>query len=178
MVEKWKVRHSDQLNSYGIFSTRKDSCESSKDGKVHDFYVIQSPDWINVIPVTEDDNIVLIRQFRHGTKSVTLEIPGGMVDEGEVPEDAAKRELLEETGYEAGQLLKLGVVDPNPAIMDNKCHIFLAVNSYKVAEPAFDGTEDIESVLYDHAGVKELIRYGGITHSLVLSAFGLYFIKT
>lgn len=177
MVDTWKVKKSEQINSYRIFSTRKDTSESQVNGDQHDFYVIQSPDWINVIPVTADNDIVLIKQFRHGTQSVTIEIPGGMVDRGEEPLEAARRELLEETGFTSGNWEKLGVVHPNPAIMDNSCHIYLARDAEKTREPRFDGTEDIETILYPAGKVREMITDGRITHSLVLSAFNLYFLK-
>lgn len=177
MLEKWSVRRSTRLNSYRIFSTRKDSCVSLSNGREHDFYIIESPDWVNVIAVTEDGRFVMIRQFRHGTKCITLEIPGGMVDSGESPLDAARRELLEETGYSAEKWDRLGVVSPNPAIMNNSCHIFLASDARKVSEPDFDGTEDIETDLLDPGEVKGMITSGEIDHSLVLSAFSLYFLE-
>lgn len=177
MVDTWKVRKSEQINSYKVFSTRRDISRSTVTGEEHDFYVIQSPDWINVIPVTADGEVILIRQFRHGTQSVTLEIPGGMVDNGEDPLAAAKRELAEETGYGSEKWEKLGTVHPNPAIMDNECHMYLAGDAFKSGEPHFDGTEDIETVTRPVEEVKDLILEGGITHSLVLSAFNLYFLR-
>ena len=90
------------------------------------FVQLRCPQWVNVIPFTEDGQVILIRQYRAGTHEVTLEIPGGMIDAGEDPADAAARELAEETGYVAGSLEPLGVVQPNPAIQDNRCYTFLA----------------------------------------------------
>jgi len=96
----WRRGRSEQVADCRVFNVRRDFSADPRDGRVHDFYVIEAPDWINVIPLTDDGRVVLIEQYRHGTGEVSLEIPGGMVDEGESPQDAAARELLEETGYE------------------------------------------------------------------------------
>ncbi len=116
MVKKWDLIKSEKLNSYRIFSTRRDIGISPVTGKEYDFYIIEAPTWVNVVAVTADNHIVLIEQYRHGIKSVTYEIPGGMVDPGESSLDAAKRELIEETGYSSEDWLPLGEVHPNPAI--------------------------------------------------------------
>jgi 8-oxo-dGTP pyrophosphatase MutT (NUDIX family) len=174
MIKKWDIIRSERLNSYRIFSTRKDISLSPVTGKDHDFYVIEAPDWINVVPITPHGELVLIKQYRHGIKSPTLEIPGGMVDPGETPLEAAKRELLEETGYASDDWLCIGRVHPNPAIQDNTCYTFLARGVRRVQEPRFDGTEDIASLLIPVQDMHRLVSEGKITHSLVISAFYLY----
>jgi ADP-ribose pyrophosphatase len=113
----------------------------------HDFHILHSRDWINIIPITSDQQVVMVGQYRHGTREVTLEIPGGLMEPGDTPEKAAARELLEETGYQAEELVKIGGVSPNPAIFDNRCYTFVAQNVKKVCEPMPDQTEDIEVVL-------------------------------
>lgn len=177
MVEKWKLKKSEKLHSYRIFSTRRDISEHPLLG-THEFFVIESADWINIIPITQKGEVVLIKQFRHGIRDITLEIPGGIVEEGEPLLEAAKRELLEETGYESSVWKKLGIVYPNPAIMSNRCHVFLADAAVKVAEPVFDGSEDIETILCPMGELKGLIKKGVITHSIVLSALALYFLSS
>lgn len=138
---------------------------------MRDFYVVTAPDWINVIPVTEDDRVILVRQYRFGIEGSTLEIPGGMCDEGEPPADAARRELREETGYEAGELELLGSVHPNPAIQNNRCHSFLAPGVRRVGAPDPDTDEGIEVVEVPLSEIPGLIDGGKITHALVIAAF-------
>jgi 8-oxo-dGTP pyrophosphatase MutT (NUDIX family) len=137
----------------------------------HDFYIIESGNWVNVIPLTSDHQVVMIRQYRHGSREITLEIPGGLVDPGDTPEEAAARELLEETGYQAKTLKEIGVVSPNPAIFNNRCYTFLAQRLEKVGPPKVDQTEDIEVVLIPLAEIPKLISKGEIDHAMVITAF-------
>ncbi len=161
--------------SYRIFSLRIDTARAPETGKEHDFYIIDSPDWINIIPLTEDNRVVMVRQYRHGTREITLEIPGGMVEPGDTAEESARRELLEETGYEAGDVSQLGVIDPNPAILSNRCTTFLARDLTRVNAGNFDETEDIEVVYVPIGQIPSLIQNGTITNSLIVVAFWWYF---
>lgn len=163
------------IGDYRIFRLRQDHVRSPHNGREFHFYVLEAPDWINVIPLTPEGKVVLIRQYRPGTEEVSLEIPGGMVDDEDGdPAETARRELLEETGYAAEEIISIGRVAPNPAIMDNHCHMFLARNARPVAEPQFDGAEYIELELVDLDEVPQLITDDCITHSLVVSAFYYY----
>ena len=103
-----------------VFAVRSDRVRSQVTGRELDVDRIVSPNWVNVVAFTPDNSLVLIRQYRQGTDSVTLETPGGIVDEGESYLEAARRELREETGYEADQLVEIGVVAPNPALQSNR----------------------------------------------------------
>lgn len=142
----------------------------------HDFYVIESVDWVNVIPCTEDDEVVFIKQYRHGIDGVSLEVPGGMIDpEDASPMVAAAREMQEETGYSSDELVELGVVHPNPALQNNRCFSFLAKNAKLAGEPRPDDTEDIEVVRYPRRDVPGLLRAGKISHALVVAAFWWWF---
>jgi len=147
----------------------------SRTGMKHDFYILESSDWINVIPLTADDKVVMIRQYRHGSREVTLEIPGGLVDPGDTPKKAAARELIEETGYQAKKWLKIGVVNPNPALFNNRCYTFLAQDINKGTDPTPDQTEDIEVVLIPLTDIPKLILKGKIDHAMVITAFCHYF---
>jgi len=175
MLKPWPVIHSRSGPSYRIFSLRIDTVRAPRSGKKHDFYIIDSPDWVNIIPLTENNQVVMVNQFRHGTKEITLEIPGGMVEKGDTPKDAAVRELLEETGYKAEKLSLLGMVHPNPAIFNNRCFTYLARNTQKVNAGKPDETEDIEVSLCPLNKIPRLLMDGTITNSLVVTAFFFYF---
>lgn len=140
--------------------------EPRKEG---DFFVIRAPDWVNVVALTPDDQLLVIEQWRHGVERSTLEIPGGMVDPGETPAEAAARELREETGYAAESILPIGFVEPNPAIQDNRCHTFVALGCTKVGPARFDGNERIVASTVPFSSAPNLIRSGRITHALVVT---------
>jgi len=177
MIKPWKCIRSGPSQSFRVFSIRTDTTLSPRTGSKHNFYVIETRDWINVIPLTDDHQVVMIKQYRHGSREVTLEIPGGLVDPGETPKKAAARELLEETGYDAEQWSKIGVVNPNPALFNNRCHTFLARNINRVTDPKPDQTEDIEVVLVPLAKIPRLILKGTIDHAMVITAFTHYFLR-
>lgn len=175
MVEQWDKLNSTPQGHFAVFDVRKDHARSPDSGMEHAFYVIESPDWVNVIPLTPDGQVVCVRQYRHGTEEITLEIPGGMVDaEDDDPMDAARRELQEETGYDSDDLVALGAVAPNPAIQDNQCHMYLARNARRNGVQALDGAEEIDVMLVDLDDVPGLITGGQITHALVVVAFYLF----
>jgi 8-oxo-dGTP pyrophosphatase MutT (NUDIX family) len=167
----WRRERSEQVADCRVFSVRRDYSVDPRDGRAHDFYVIEATDWINVIPLTDDGRVVLIEQYRHGTGEVSLEIPGGMVDEGESPRDAAARELLEETGYEAGEVALLGKTRPNPAIQDNWIHTFVARGVRYRGEPSNAGTEQTVVRMVELERIPALIEEGKITHALVVVGF-------
>lgn len=174
MIKKWNIINSKELQSNKIFSVRKDTSVSPITGNEHDFFIVESADWINVVALTENNEVVLIEQYRHGSESVTIEIPGGMVDPGEVPLQTAKRELLEETGYAGEKWIQIGEVFPNPAMQNNKCFTFLATNCKKVSETNFDTTEYIITYTKPESEIPNLVSQGKITHSLVVAAFYWY----
>ncbi len=178
MIKPWSHIRSQSGQSFRIFSIRTDTTLSPRTGIEHDFYVIETQDWVNIIPLTSDHRVVMVRQYRHGSREVTLEIPGGLVDPGDTPEGAAARELLEETGYQAKKVVKIGVSNPNPAIFNNRCYTFMAQNVTKVRDPAPDQTEDIEVVLIPLVDIPELIRKGEVDHAIVISAFYWYVLHT
>ena len=138
--------------------------------------MLRAPHWINVIALDDDERVLLIRQWRFGIQAPTLEIPGGMVDPGEVPETAARRELEEETGYRAGKIVRLGVTHPNPAFLDNEISTWLATDLRPpVTHEEVRGVEG-EEIRVETAPltqIPDLIARGEITHSLVVVAFYL-----
>jgi len=177
MIKPWKLIRSKSSHSFRVFSVRTDTSTSPRTGKNHNFYIIESNDWVNIIPLTADHEVVMIRQYRHGSKEVTLEIPGGLVEAGDTPKKAATRELLEETGYRAKRWTKIGVVNPNPALFNNRCYTFLAQDIQKVSGPSPDQTEDIEVVRIPLRKIPGLIAKGKIDHAMVITAFTHYFFR-
>lgn len=154
-----------------LFRPRWDKLVNPRTSQPMERLVLETPDWVNVVALTDEDELVLVKQFRFGTSRVTIEIPGGMVDRGESHEDAARRELREETGYEARAWRYLGAVEPNPAFHDNLCHHWLATGCRKVAAHLeLDAGEDIVVCVEKLARVAERVRAGEIRHVLVQSA--------
>lgn len=172
MIKKWVKQHSQFVSDQRIFKVRHDTSVSPRTGLTHTFVVLESPEWCNIIPVTPEGKVIMIRQYRHGNERVMLEVPGGLVDaEDDSPQTAAHREMLEETGYDAVKVVHLGTVSPNPAFLNNECHSYLALGVHKVSEPVFDGAEDIVVEEVALTAVPDLIHTGEIAHSLTIAAF-------
>jgi len=174
----WNILSSTIDQSYRIFNIRTDRAISPRTGQSHEFFVLESRPWVNIIPLTADSQVVMVRQYRHGTRKTTLEIPGGLVEDEDTPRQAAIRELSEETGYSAGDVRFLGTVHPNPAIQNNECHTYLASQAVWTGRQSLDEKEDIQVVHHRLEDIPGLITNGQITHSLVLCAFFHYFLQS
>ena len=140
----WPVTDARDGTDYRIFRSRLDTVTNPRTGRSMDRVVLEAPDWVNVIALTESGEVVTVEQHRFGTREVTVEVPGGMVDPGEEPIEAARRELLEETGFASDRWTSLGSVAPNPAFLTNRCHHFLAEGAVRLDEvcAAGGGPED------------------------------------
>lgn len=172
-IDQWSCSTPAVVEDCGIFRLTRLDASSVKRRNPRPYYVLDCPDWVNIIPITFDRKVVFIRQFRVGTRSITLEIPGGMLDRrDEDPAEAARRELIEETGYDGETIELLGKIHPNPAIQTNLCYTYLARNaapSRKKLSP--DEDEELQVVLVPIEEVFERIRAKEITHALVIVAF-------
>ena len=174
MVKKWETKSEKSLLNAKVFKYSQVERTSQDSGKTGLFDVLECYEWVNIVALTPENEVVMVEQYRQGTDKITLEIPGGVGHPGEPIEDGAKRELEEETGYQSKEWLKLGQVDANPAFMTNSCATYLALNCQKVSEQDLDPFEEIDVKLVPLADIPNLIREGKITHSLVVAAFHLY----
>jgi ADP-ribose pyrophosphatase len=171
----WPKLTSKKVGDFRIFNLLNEIRTSPLTGKEHDFYIIDAVNWVNVVPITSDGKIVMVEQFRHGSNTIELEIPGGMMDdEDSDPIAAGLRELKEETGYEGSHARLIGQIFPNPAIMNNTCYTVLVENCECRHQICLDHTEDIAVTLINPTEIPELIRSGRIGHSLVVVALYYY----
>lgn len=166
LAMEWKVLASEYLFNEPWLTVRKDRCQLPNGNIIPSFYVIEYPEWVNVFALTEDSQVVMVRQYRHGIKETNFELPGGVVDEGEDVETAARRELMEETGYEFSEYEYLGKICANPSTTNNFMHMYLAKGGRKVAEQELDHSEEIEVHLMSIDEVKQLLRENKIHQSL------------
>lgn len=170
MSPTWKRLGTGREHDFRILRIREDRVLNPRNGTEHPVALVDCVDWVNVIPVTRDGQLIFIRQFRFGTWADSLEIPGGMLEAGESPEQAAARELEEETGYRPGRLELLGFVHPNPAVQTNRCHMFRALDCEQVHGGRQDAGEDVSVELYGRQDLPRLLKEE-VTHALVLAAF-------
>ncbi|MDE3192135.1 MAG: NUDIX hydrolase [Chloroflexota bacterium] len=169
----WTRVRTGERKDHQILKVGVDVFADPRSGVEHDRVIIEAPDWCNVLPLTTDGRVVLIKQFRFGSQEVSLELPGGVVDDGETPEEAVERELEEETGYRAGRVVKLGAYRSNPAHFTNRVHAFVALECAAVHDGHPDGAED---VAVETVGPRDLVRLvgeGRITHALMIASIGL-----
>ena len=172
-ADAWRKIDSEQVANCEVFTVHRATFAREHDGQKADFYLVENPDWVNVIAVTKDKQAVFIEQYRQGTESMIFEIPGGMVDENEDPEATMRRELAEETGYSAGRLIRVGRTYPNPAQQSNVLYHYLALDCERTEQVKFDEHESIVTRLVPLQQIDELVHNGTITHALAITA--LYF---
>lgn len=169
-IRAWEKTESIRGEHLILFSPRYDTVIHPVSGRSFRRLVLEAPSWVNVVARTPEGEIVFVKQYRFGTESITLEIPGGVVDPGEEHGTAARRELREETGYTSESWRYLGCVEPNPAFQDNLCHHWLAEGVVQSHGQELDDGEDIEILCLPAERVRAMVRGGEIRHSLVLTA--------
>ena len=160
-ITPWKILKSRQL----FPKFRMDSCELPS-GKPYKAYVFEFDAWANVVAITKNNEVVLVKQYRHGVQEVLLELPGGVVDDGENPLEGAKRELMEETGYSAGTIIEVGRLYPNPAIQQNTLYCYLATDVELTGTQHLDEAEEIDVQLVPLEELIEMARQGKFLHAL------------
>ncbi len=176
-MNKWQIEKRDTINKQRIFSIEKLLCYHPTKKVNHDFFILNNPDWVNIVAVDTVGNLVLVKQHRLGTDEYTIETVAGLIDPGEEPAKSAQRELLEETGYEATEIVLLKKLAANPAIMNNYIYFYCALNAKKVQDQSLDLAEDIEIMSLTPRQVFEYIQNGSINHSIIVTALLLYFLS-
>lgn len=174
MIKKWEINTAKQVGDYKIFTVSQEESVSPITGKTHSFFTIHAKDWVNVVALTYENKVVLVRQYRHGVHDVTIEVPAGGLEIGESPIETGLRELKEETGYVTDEAEYIGFVHPNPAIFNNCCHTILAKHVIKDTPQKLDSTEDIEVEEWELDHISDAILSGVITSPFTISAFALY----
>lgn len=172
----WKTLSSEYLVRAPWAVLRKDVCEMPNGHVVPEYYVLEYPNWVNMVAVTEDGDFILVKQYRHGAGEFVLEVPGGVIDPGEDAIDAARREMLEETGYAFDNVQELVNLFPNPATSNNITTTFLMTGGTKVQEQNLDEQEEIEVMLVSAAEAKRLVLENQIGQALHTAAlfYGLH----
>jgi ADP-ribose pyrophosphatase len=171
MIEPWKSVATRPAGDFRIFSARWDKRVSPRTGQTHEFIILDSLNWVNIVAVTPEQKLVMVEQYRHGTETVELEIPGGLLDAAhESPLEAGIRELREETGYEGGTAEVLCEQFPNPAFMSNRCYTILARECTLKHPLEWDHGEDLVTHLVPVAEVPGLVASGKIRHSIIIAA--------
>lgn len=170
-LQPWEYGESREIADMRIFRLLREESVSPRTGRPRQLARIVSRPWVNVVALSGDHEILLVRQWRHGVRRFTLEIPGGLVDPGEDPAAAATRELREETGHAGSAPVPIGVVDPNPAFQSNQCHTYLIENCVREGELQPDDGEDLELVTRPVRSIPGLVASGEIGHALVICAF-------
>lgn len=174
---KWIKKSEHELFRKRIFALKDIECYHPDKDVTHTFFTIDTHDWINVIARTEDDRYVMVRQHRLGTDEITLETPGGLIEGDESPRDTALRELREESGYEAAEIHLLKKLSANPAILNNYIYFYYATGCRRLHDQELDLSEDIEVATYTRDEIMEMISTGVINHSVIITAFYLFFLS-
>ena len=171
----WLIEQEEEVFSTTVGRILKARVTSDRTGRLMNFYRFDLSDWVNIVAVTPQQEIVCIRQFRFGSKRMELEIPGGAIEADETPLAAGLRELMEETGYQGKNAGIIGSVCPNPAIQQNRCYTVLVEDAVKTGEQQLDDMEEIEVFTLPLAEIERLVDTGEIEHGLVLNALMFYF---
>ncbi|MDR2368926.1 MAG: NUDIX hydrolase [Deltaproteobacteria bacterium] len=177
-LKPWNVTGQTKVLTTPVFEVSNLSCVSPKDGLEKNFVVLKAPEWVNVIPVTEAGEVILVNQFRHGTGEFSVELPGGVNEPGQSPLETAQRELMEETGYSSDDFTHLCSLRPNPALFGNRCHTYVARKARPTGQTHFDENEDLDQLLVPLGELEAMVLDGRIDHALMVAAICLFLAKS
>ena len=178
MIPEWAILKRQQVADYKLFSLHKKQVRSPRTGEIREMLALQFPDWVLTLALTPQQEVVMIRQYRHGTEQVCLELPGGLVDpDDNSPQSSAQRELLEETGFTVTNIRLIGECYPQPAILNNRCFFYLAEGAVKAQRQDLDAGEDIEILTVPLKEIQAKIESNEIDHGMVLLAFFFFRMK-
>lgn len=166
----WLTLGQNEVADCRVFRVKRRRLRHVTDGREGEFYIIEAPDWVHALALTPNREIILVRQWRFGTESLSWEPPGGVMDPGENILAAAQRELLEETGHSGAPARIIGHASPNPAIQNNRVHFVFVENCTLTASTKFDHNEELELGIFPLSAIDGMIRRGEIFHSLSLNA--------
>ncbi|MGC8658182.1 MAG: NUDIX hydrolase [Desulfomonilaceae bacterium] len=170
----WDLLSSRGDRDYNLFSVQINTCKSPRTGLAHEFQILKSPDWVAVVALTEKREVILVNQFRHGIRDMSLELPGGLVKHGQTPMKSAEEELMEETGFAAPSLKLIGWSHPLPALFNNKFYVYLAENAVYTGNLNPDETEELETVLAPLNELNNFVREGKINCGIMIAAIGMF----
>lgn len=175
---EWKTLSSEYVYKDNWFTARKDRCEMPSGKIVDPYYILEFPDWVNAVALTEEGKIIMVRQYRHALGQTILEIPGGCIEKSDRnPEAAMRRELLEETGYEFNALESIGDISPNPSTNNNTTYMFIAYDGKKTHNQNLDPNEEIEVLELSRSEVIRLLKTNKIRQALHTTCLFYAFIK-
>ncbi len=173
----WEKKESELVADCRIFRVYKNRFRDPARQNEGDFFALDAPDWITVVAITENQELVTVRQFRFGIEDLSLEVPAGMVEPGEKALETGLRELREETGFVGESAKLLGWVYPNPAIQNNRCYVMAVKNAQKVASTNWDEHEELQTQLVPLREVPHRIQNGEFRHSLSICAWSYFNMK-
>jgi len=175
MIQEWLVLKRRMTANYPLFQIEEKNVRSPRTGAVMDVQAIHFPDWVVVLPITRDQTVIMIHQYRHGNEKICLELPGGLVDsDDDSPKTTAQRELLEETGYRSKQIVKIGETYPQPAVLSNRCSFYLANDVERVGEMSLEAGEEISLVHIPINAIPSKIKRQEIDNAMTILAFSYY----
>jgi ADP-ribose pyrophosphatase len=174
-MNKWEILQRKIVFERSVYNIEELYCKHPAKQQEYNFTVMNTPDWVNIVALIEEDTFLMVEQHRLGINEITIETPAGIIESGETPEQAALRELQEETGYSTNNLIPLKSLKANPAIMNTNIHFFAAERCFSVSKQKLDDEEDINIKILNRSELNEKFKNGILNHSIIITAIQLYY---